>query len=47
MNTVKTAFKAVTYRIRVFLFGIVIAIMGLISPSFALRVTDAVLEDVR
>lgn len=46
MNMVKTAFKAVSDRIRVFLFGIVIAIMGLISPSFALRVTAAVLEDV-
>ena len=50
MNTAKAAFKAafkaVTDRIRVFLFGIAISIMGLFSPSFALRVTHAVLNDV-
>lgn len=29
--------KFVTDRVRVFLFGIVIAFMGLINPSWALR----------
>ena len=43
--SVKSAIKAVTDRIRVFLFGIVVAVMGLVNPSFALRVTAAVLND--
>lgn len=36
--------KQITDRVRVFLFGITVAVMGLINPSKALQTVDQVLN---